>query len=171
MGFALADMVRANQSGAAFGQAQCPDQGIGKAGRFVGDNAPGNGAGLEAGQQCVHALEQGGFLGHARFVEVQEGSMPFLIVRMIRFYPETDLDHGAGAVRDGAADVRRWQGRQAMPLAQLVEAADEVRGRVDQRAIEIEQHGRRAAVIGRHGHPGRASDSSRRHPGPACRNG
>ena len=60
---------------------------------------------------------------------------------------EDALDHGAAAHADMGADQRLVDRAEAVAGKRMVEAGDQVRRGVDQRAVEVEDDDRRAHVL------------------------
>ena len=108
---------------------------------LVGDDAPAQTGALEG---VDHGPDLGEYRGHAQqpaAVDVQEPCSQGLVARVAGAHPEGCADHATRATAHERAQDGVIQRRQAVLGAQVVGSASQIRGAVDEGAVQVEQHG------------------------------
>ena len=126
---ALSAMIEAHQ----------PNQRFGQPGRLVGHDAPGNRAPVEVVEQLGDAVEQGRVPAEVVLVDVQQKLAAFLEAFLAGLHAETETDQGGAAMGDDRADMLVGQLLPAERRQCFVQCEGEVRGRVGEGTVEIEQ--------------------------------
>ena len=108
--------------------------------RLVGHDAPGKRAAFQRIEDRRHVGKHCGALQQATRIAIEEGVAQRLEVRIAGGDAERRADHAARARSDHRPQALVRQGLEATLGTQRVGRAGEVRGAVDQRAVEVEQH-------------------------------
>jgi hypothetical protein len=147
MRFALREGVAAHDGARARVEIHLDQQRLREPTRLVRDDAPRKPAVFDVAQHFVAAGEQAGVLRELSAVEGQQ-PFPHRFVFRGRQHAERQPDERVAAVRDLAADFLVEQRRQVLLGAQGVQRVGEVVRRVEQRAVEIEQHAADRLAVG-----------------------
>ncbi len=139
VGFALGQRVAADQHGAAPRPAETFDHADRQALGLVGDDAPAQAARLDRRQQFGDAGE--GHAVHRQRLAVtrQEGRQQFFAFGLGQIR-QGHRQHGATALGHHLSQARQRHRRPAQVGQHAVHRIAQVRGAVDQGAIEVEQH-------------------------------
>ena len=139
-GFAVLDMIRADQHGRALGQIQALHDRLGVAHRLVGGHAPWQARLLDVGEQRFDAVEGASQYRAMRLVALEKLLAQGFEGGRVRGFIECAGDHGARAARHLIANGLVCQWRQAAGSAHGLGNGDEIRRRVEQGAIHVEKN-------------------------------
>ena len=96
---------------------------------------------LEAVEQRAHAGEHGGQPQRAGGVDLEEPDSSWLVAFVTGLETEGGADHAARAAAHQVAKPVVGQGRAAFLGQHIVDGAGQVGRTVDERAVQVEQHG------------------------------
>lgn len=139
-GFALLDVVGADQHCRARGQIQTLHDRLGITHRFVGGDAPQQARLLDVVEQGFDAVERAGEDYAVFLVALQELLAQGFERSGVRVFIESAGDHGASAAGYLVTYGLVCQWRQATGRAHGLGDGDEVRRRVEQGAVHVEQY-------------------------------
>ena len=133
-------MVRTDEDGRAFGEAQLLHDRLGVAQRLVGHHAPDQLGLLDVGEQLLDAVEWPGQHGAVLLVAFEELQAQRLEAQVLRVQGEAGGDHGAGAAGHLVANQLVVYGRKSTLGTHRLADGDKVRRAVEQGAVHVEKY-------------------------------
>ena len=138
MGLGVRGGIAADDASGALFQFESGEQRMGEGGRFVGDHPPAHAAGLNCREYIGHTGKQPAFTYQMCSVELEKALAQGFEALIAFEQAKAQADQHAHAVRDVRTDDVAVQ-RSQLVFAQQIERMGEIRRRIDQGTVEIEQ--------------------------------
>ena len=151
VGLAHRQGIGADRHPAAGQRRQGGQERLGEKARLVGDYAPGQLLLIEPLDEIQHPLIGAGADAEVGRVMVEQGGAKARGPQLFQqFLPQARPEQPEGSVGGGLADDGLGQRGKAFAYQHMVDGGTQIRGRVEQGAVEIEQHAAQGRLVGAH---------------------